>query len=59
MSWLLFFIAVGFSLYYRKLYLEAERDVEVWKTSASEWKARASEWKARVNELVNDVMKTK
>lgn len=52
MSWLLFFIAVGFSLYYRKLYLEAERDVEVWKTSASEWKAR-------VNELVNDVMKTK
>ncbi len=52
MSWILFFIAVGFALWYRKLYLEAERDVEVWMTSASEWKAR-------VNELVNDVMKSK
>lgn len=52
MSWILFFTAVGFAVWYRKLYLEAERDIEVLKTSASGWKAR-------VNALVNDVMKSK
>lgn len=52
MSWILFFIAVGFALWYRKMYIEAEKSVHFWITSATEWKEK-------FNQLVVDVMKSK
>ena len=40
MVWILFFIAVGFALWYRNLYQEAERSAHFWLTSATEWKEK-------------------
>lgn len=52
MVWILFFIAVGFALWYRNLYQEAERSSHFWLTSATEWKEK-------FNQLVVDVMNKK
>lgn len=43
MVWILFFIAVGFALWYRKLYQEAERSAHYWMTNTEEWKEKFHE----------------
>lgn len=43
MSWILFFIAVGFAVWYRKLYIEAERSAHYWITATEEWKEKFHE----------------
>lgn len=49
MVWILFFIAVGFALWYRNLYQEAERSAHFWLTSATEWKEKFHEVVREVN----------
>lgn len=48
MSWILFFIAVGFALWYRKMYIEAEKSAHFWVTNATEWKEKFYEVVAEV-----------
>lgn len=43
MSWLLFFIAVGLALWYRKQYIEAERSIHYWAKATEEWKEKFHE----------------
>lgn len=50
MSWILFFIAVGFAVWYRKQYQEAERSAHFWIKASEEWKAKFHELVASVTE---------